>query len=224
MKDDPRAAWRAIRILEKGSFAHHKPPSELYFRDPDTNIVGTTTHQNIKTVAKHFGRVYNRKDAPPDFSILNDIPQREFGQSLATQPSEDKAHQAINQMKNNKAPGESGIPAEALKALPPTAFDILYELLTQFWQGTRHHFTEWQTALLQVLYKGKGDPRNPTNYRGIVLQDIFARLLSIILSKRLTILLKKCGIAAPSMPSTACALPFNSDANTNMTPMPFLWI
>jgi len=55
-------------------------------------------------------------------------------------------------------------------------------------------YAEWQTALLRVLYKGKGDAREPTNYRGIILQDSFARLTSIIVTNRLKIVLQKCGI------------------------------
>ena len=101
---------------------------------------------------------------------------------------------AINKLANNKAPGKSGIPAEALKALPPDALEVLHQLLSRFWKGDVEHYEEWQTALLKMIYKGKGDAREPTNYRGIVLQDAYARLISAIISERLKKLLEKCGI------------------------------
>jgi hypothetical protein len=61
----------------------------------------------------------------------------------------------ITKLANNKSPGESGIPAEALKALPPDGIEYVRTLLQDFWEG-RRIYEEWQTALLRVLYK-KGD-------------------------------------------------------------------
>lgn len=101
---------------------------------------------------------------------------------------------AIQTMANNKAPGASGIPAEALKALPPAALDVLLGLIQRFWTGAQATYEEWQVAILKLLYKGKGDQKEPTNYRGIVLQDAFARLTSIIVTARLSKLLETCGI------------------------------
>lgn len=43
-------------------------------------------------------------------------------------------------------------------------------------------------------FSKKGDQKEPTNYRGIVLQDAFARLLSAIIGGRLHQLIKKCGM------------------------------
>jgi len=124
--------------------------------------------------------VYNWDDAPVDYKVLNNIDQHKTLHSLGNVPTIKDMTAAISQMANNKAPGKSGIPAEALKALPPPALQVLHQLLCRFWRGEEYVYTEWQTALLRVLYKGKGDAREPTNYRGIVLQDAFARLTSII--------------------------------------------
>ena len=45
-----------------------------------------------------------------------------------------------------------------------------------------------------MLYKNKGDSKKLINYRGIVLQDVFARLTSAIVAQRLGKLLHECGI------------------------------
>jgi hypothetical protein len=42
---------------------------------------------------------------------------------------------------------ESGIPAEALKALPPDGIEYVRTLLQDFWEG-RRIYEEWQTTLL----------------------------------------------------------------------------
>jgi hypothetical protein len=74
----------------------------------------------------------------------------------------------------------------------------------------------------RVLYK-KGDRKEPTNYRGIVLQDTFARLLSAIIGGRLHQLIKKCGMEEQfayqentvTNDATYC---LRSARNTNKTP------
>ena len=71
---------------------------------------------------------------------------------------------SISEMENNKKLGESGIPAEALRALPPAVLDVLYQMLCQFWKGITPNYPKWQTALLKMLFKGKGDAKEPTNY------------------------------------------------------------
>ena len=39
--------------------------------------------------------------------------------------------------------------------------------------------------VLKVLYKGKGDPQDPNNSRGIALKETSAKVLSIVIAKRL---------------------------------------
>jgi hypothetical protein len=111
---------------------------------------------------------------------------------LGTCPSVAEIQEHITKLTNNKSPGESGVPAEALKALPPNGIENVHTLLQDYWDG-HSDYEEWQTALLRVLYK-KGNHKEPTNYPGIVLQDAFAHLLSAIISGHLHKLLKKRGM------------------------------
>jgi hypothetical protein len=52
---------------------------------------------------------------------------------------------------------------------------------------------EWHIATLKRLFK-KGDPLNPTNWRGICLKDMIVRLTSSIFNARLIRVLTKHGI------------------------------
>jgi hypothetical protein len=192
MRGGPKEAWDAVCMLEKGSTAHHRPPQDLHFHDPATGNVATTPAANLEILRAHCHKVYNHDDAPVDFSILNDIPQCATLNALGTCPSVAEIQEHITKLANNKSPGESGVPAEALKALPPDGIEYVHTLLQDYWDS-HSDYEEWQTALLQVLYK-KGDRKEPTNYRGIVLQDAFARLLSAIIGGCLHKLLKKCGM------------------------------
>jgi hypothetical protein len=61
-------------MLEKGSTAHHHPPRDLHFRDPTTGNIATTPAANLEILRAHCHKVYNRDNAPVDFSVLDDIP------------------------------------------------------------------------------------------------------------------------------------------------------
>jgi hypothetical protein len=45
---------------------------------------------------------------------------------------------------------------------------------------------QWDHAFLFVLYKGKGDPSDPNNYRGIMLKSQFLKLFETVLCNRFT--------------------------------------
>jgi hypothetical protein len=147
----PKEAWEAVRLLEKGSTTHHRPPQELHFRDPNTGNIGTTPEANLEILRAHCHKVYNHDDTPVDFSILDDIFHRPTLNSLGMPPSTTEIQHHITKLANNKSPGESSIQAEALIALPPDGIEYVHTL-QDFWEG-RRNYEEWQTTLLQVLYK-----------------------------------------------------------------------
>jgi hypothetical protein len=63
-----------------------------------------------------------------------------------------------------------------------------------YWTDSTIVHEEWTIATLRLLYKGKGDSAELKNYRGIVLQDLFARIMSSIVNFRLTTLIEKYGL------------------------------
>jgi hypothetical protein len=138
-------------------------------------------------------KLYNRDDAPVDWTILDDIPTFSAISGLDHPPTIEEVKAAIQHLKNNKAPGTSGIPHEALKALSEVSLAHITALLTNFWTKPDAIYTEWQAASLTWLHK-KGDRTDPSNYRGIVLQDTLARLLSLVITTRLQQILAHHGI------------------------------
>jgi hypothetical protein len=134
MRGSPKEAWEAVRLLEKGSTAHHRPPQELHFQDPNTGNIATTPEANLEILHAHCHKVYNREDAPVDFSILNDIFQCPTLNPLGMPPSTTEIQHHVTKLANHKSPGESGVPAEALKALPPDGIEYVRTLLQDFWE------------------------------------------------------------------------------------------
>jgi uncharacterized protein (DUF2147 family) len=88
--------------------------------------------------------------------------------------------------KNNKATGCDGIPAEAWKMLVTN--DEGNEILVKLFNMTRSKTQfpkEWKTALIQLIYKVKGNQRVPGNYSGISLLPVLGKTYSGIIAHRL---------------------------------------
>jgi hypothetical protein len=77
-----------------------------------------------------------------------------------------------------------------IKNLPSQASDFYVELIQEFWKDKEVDFESWHAIILNMIYKGKGDPQDPNNHRGIALKETSAKVLSIIIAKRLLSRLK----------------------------------
>ena len=58
-------------------------------------------------------------------------------------------------------------------------------MINEFWNNEQVDFKAWHITVLNTIYKGKGDPQDPNNHRGIALKETSAKVLSIILARRL---------------------------------------
>jgi hypothetical protein len=54
-----------------------------------------------------------------------------------------------------------------------------------------HIFQTWQDADVITLYKQKGDPTDPGNFRGIFLLDVAGKVLTSVIGKRLKVLIEE---------------------------------
>ena len=193
MRGDSRSSWKAIRTLQEGSTAHHKDPFELTLRNPSTGIIAMNPRESVAILNEFCTKLYTRDDAPVDWTILNEVPQQDMIVELGLPPDQEEVENSIRKLKNHKAPGESGIPAEALKELTSSAIEPLTQLIRLFWKDKETVFSERQTAQLKWLFK-KGDRKEAMNYQGIVLQDALARLTSSTITGRLQKILEPNGI------------------------------
>jgi len=164
-----------ISQIEKGSFAHHQPvtQNDMVLTDPETGQAVSDPASLLRIVSAYGTKLYNRDDAPTDPTILDDIDQRQYDWTLNDDPTVKELMLGAKGLANNKSPGQSGIPAEALKAFTKRQWQTILPMFVRFWHNDIPHdnFDEWKVAILKLLYKNKGDSKD---YRGIVLQDIFA--------------------------------------------------
>ena len=96
----------------------------------------------------------------------------------------DEMARAIACLKDGKAPGGDGIPAEVWKHGGENLFSRLHQLINNAWEvGSVPQ--AWKDASIVTIYK-KGDLTDFENYRGISLLSIAGKIFARILLNRLS--------------------------------------
>jgi hypothetical protein len=96
----------------------------------------------------------------------------------------------ILEMKNNKATGYKGIPAEFRKIFCIRRDGIktltnMFNKLKKKEEGGEEFPMDWKTAVICQTHKGKGNREKPGNYNGISPLSVCGRIFSGILAGRL---------------------------------------
>ena len=140
----------------------------------------TTTQEQLKRWAEHFRELLNRSapDSPPDIP-----PTKTELPIICDKPSKAEIKKAIMTLRSGKAAGPDEIPAEAIKADIETAVNMLYSLFSKIWEKEEVP-TEWKEGIIIKLPK-KGDVRDCSNYRGIMLLPTPGKVLNRILQERM---------------------------------------
>ena len=153
---------------------------------------GMETFSDSKRVvarwSEHFQKLLN-VPGDIDHEALDNIPQRITKTSLDEIPTMDEMARAIASLKDGKAPGGDGIPAEVWKHGGDNLFSRLHQLITNAWEmGSVPQ--AWKDASIITIYK-KGDRTDCGNYRGISLLSIAGKIFARILLNRLSTHLTK---------------------------------
>jgi hypothetical protein len=73
-------------------------------------------------------------------------------------------------MVNDKAPGTSGLITNIPKNLPPKP------------KNQDIHYETWHMTTFSNIYKGKGDPHDPSNHQRFRLKERLYKVVSIIIA------------------------------------------
>ena len=138
-----------------------------------------TTEKQLKQWVEHFTNLLNR----PTPEEQPNISQAEVDLPISVEkPSKEEIKRAISTLKNGKAAGPDGIPAEALEADIDTATDILHNLFAKICDEEKVP-ADWREGLVLKLPK-KGDLRDCSNYRGIMLLSVPGKVLNRVILDR----------------------------------------
>ena len=140
----------------------------------------TDSAQLLERWAEHFEELLNRPapENPPD------IAEAEIDIDIdCDPPTRGEIIRTIKKMKNGKAAGPDGIPAEALKADVETTADMLLPPFVKIWEQEETP-TDWKDGHIVKLPK-KGDLSRCENYRGVTLMSVPGKVFNRILLERM---------------------------------------
>lgn len=151
-------------------------------RSSDNTTLLKDNDNIMKRWTEHFSQLLNRPTTVAD-DALDSIPQYPLQNNMDDPPILPEISRAISQMKNNKACGPDGIPAEVYKFGGPQLTSRLHDLFTRIWE-TEQVPSDLKDAMIVTIFK-KGDRSVCGNYRGIALLSIAGKVLSRVLLNRL---------------------------------------
>jgi hypothetical protein len=175
---DTQKLYRLIRQQSKSS---NRLPETI--RDLTGAVITDSNHRRNRW-KEHFDNLLNHTDPPAPNPLLQTPITEDYPIYPVdiNPPSVNEIERIIARLKNNKAPGEDGIPAEIFKACLPNISHWLHDIYCEVWAAEVIP-QDWSEALLIPFFK-KGDSSMCSNYRGISLIDIAGKIFSALLLNR----------------------------------------
>lgn len=161
--------------------------------------------QVLNRWAEHFQELLNRVN-PTDPSALDELPTLPPILELDIPPTLPEVRLAVSALKNKKAPGGDGLPAEVFKFGGNLLLARLHAVFLACWRERRIP-ARWKHATIIPIYKRKGDRSDCGNSRGIALLDVAGKVLARILLRRLLRV-----VTERVMPESQCG--FRTDRST----------
>jgi sorting nexin-29 len=120
---------------------------------------------------------------PSDQNTINQGTYQLFPATDEPIPTSDEVKNAIQKLKDNKAPGIDLIQAELIKKASPDFIEYMHQLIIKIWT-TETIPEDWNWSIICPIHK-KGDKTICSNYRGISLLCVAYKIFSNILFNRL---------------------------------------
>ena len=189
MAFNPRLAWESIKILNGGDTAHHIEKKVMALKLPNGKLAENDA-ENQSVMHPHLNKVYNNT-RPVDYTVLELIEQRAIMEELDAPFTWKEFSNAVNGLKNCKAPGLNGVPPEAFKAMDSECRRYVFDFLTQYFDG-ESDYESWHKSQCVPVPKS-GDLSDPNKWRGVSLMDLQSKIFSCMMNVRAYKILDKHG-------------------------------
>ncbi|MEM8717056.1 MAG: reverse transcriptase family protein, partial [Cyanobacteria bacterium P01_G01_bin.4] len=140
--------------------------------------------ETVSRWTEYFRELYNHPDPRALDPLLSTDPAPMLDVSISDEaPGLDEIVSAINGLTVGKAPGQDGISPEMLKAGGIPLAQKLEPLVVKIWTDERMP-QDWKDSIVVPTYKKK-DRTECSNYRGISLLSMAAKVLMSIIRRRI---------------------------------------
>lgn len=172
-RNDARKFYKTINNMRKKS-----APAPVMINDSSGDLLTDRTRVAARW-KEHFELLLNGQS---DREGTNRIRIEDDGQAVEP-PTPDEVRKAVRELKNGKAAGKDGIPAELLKVGSDRLNEKIHQVIEMIWEGEEMP-SSWLDGLICPIYK-KGHRLDCANYRGITLLNTAYKVISRILFSRL---------------------------------------
>ena len=162
-KSDPRSFWKLLK--QKSTDNENLPENESFFN--------------------FFKNVNEGLDDDFDFDI-EQIKNSSTEESTVLNRliTKDEIMACIHNLKNNKAAGFDNIINEYITSTKDVFINIYVKLFNMV-LDTGIFPEKWLVGIIKPIYKNKGDPKLPGNYRPITLLSCFGKLFTSVINRKL---------------------------------------
>ena len=160
-----------------------KNPKE-FWKLINANKDQNETSAHIDDLVEHFKKL--NSDFQWDNTLSdNPDPDHIFNQDdLEKDFTEQEVKEAIKSLKNGKSPGEDMVLNEFVKESANHILPFYTNLFNTVLMSGEIPET-WTTGIIVPIFKKKGDPRDPSNYRGVTLVSVLGKIFTKMLNDRL---------------------------------------
>ena len=137
----------------------------------------------LNALFDHFKKL-NKDDQNNDNFVPPDFQPNDHDAVLNGKITETEVENVVKKLKNNKASGFDRITNEYIKSTIHICLP-LYVKLFNFLLDSGIFPEKWSIGIINPIYKNKGDPKSPDNYRGITLISCLGKVYTAILNERL---------------------------------------
>ena len=164
-KSQPQAYWKVIN--SSNGMKENKIPIEIGNLQEHFRNLSQTSKENTEYYGSQFGNIASSNKC---LNRAIDI---------------EEVFRQIKRLKNGKAHGEDMIINEFFKFSTKPLLSIIVKLFNVVLESGIVPM-DWTIGLICPLYKKKGNPSDPNNYRGITLLSCLGKLFTAVLNERLT--------------------------------------
>jgi exonuclease III len=181
--------YKTLRIHQSNSYIKS-------FYHPETREASKSTKETLKAAHCYYKTLFNPTPITPDNTkLLENIPSNLINQddafSLIKEIKKEELLEAIDQSPYNKAPGLDGLSFEFYRTFSNTVLTeiMLYQFNNALLFGVIP--PSWNQTKTTLFYK-KGDRLDLKNWRPIALINTDSKILSRILTNRMSKILPNC--------------------------------